>query len=151
MLVSKVLEKTKSVAALENMANRLADRVRNLWQENQHEGRTRWEENFFEDSEGIRFLSGESFPNLHGIDYILKWWGNEDAEGLAGELEVLWKVRENDGIAIYKTWIRLAERDFVLGFAPTEDQKREINREEFRKAFVEWQKLYVETVNVTQN
>lgn len=146
MLVSKVLEKTKQVTAAENMANRLADKIRNIWQENAHEGRTRWEENFYEDPDGVSFLRSESFPRLQGIDYIFKWWGNDDSDGLAGELEVLWKVQEDGGVAIYKTWIRLAARDFVLGTAREESQKREINREEFRKAFAEWQKLYVEAV-----
>ena len=85
MLVSNVMEKTKSVAAAENMANRLADKVRNLWQENMYHGRTRWEENFYEDADGVRFLSEENFPNLQGIDYILKWWGSNDSDELAGD------------------------------------------------------------------
>lgn len=147
MLVSNVIEKTKQVAAAENMANRLADKVRNIWQENLHYGRTNWEENFYEDPDGVRFLSEESFPNLQGIDYIFKWWGSEDPDGLAGELEVLWKVRRNPGIEMYKTWIRFGERDFVLGIARDEHAKRELNREAFRNAFAEWQKLYVEAVN----
>lgn len=146
MLIGNVMERTERVTAAENMANRLADKVRNIWQQNQHEGRARWEENFYEDPEGISFLRSESFPNLQGIDYILKWWGNSDSDGLAGELEVLWKVQEDSGVAIFKTWIRLAERDFVLGAAGEESRKREINREAFRNAFAQWQKLYVEAV-----
>ena len=146
MLISKILEKTERTTAAENMANRLADKVRNIWQQNQHEGRARWEENFYEDPEGVSFLRSESFPNLQGMDYIFKWWGNEDLDGLAGELEVLWKVKEDHGITIYKTWIRLAPRDFVLGTLKEESQKREATRQEFRKAFAQWQELYVETV-----
>ena len=147
MLIGKIMERTERTTAAENMANRLADKVRNIWQQNQHEDRPRWEENFYEDPEGISFLRSESFPRLQGIDYILKWWGNSDPDGLAGELEVLWKVQEDSGVAIYKTWIRLAERDFVLGVAGEESKKREINREAFRSAFAQWQKLYVEAVN----
>ena len=146
MLVSNVIEKTKQMAAAENMASRLADKVRNVWQENLHHGRTNWEESFYEDPDGVRFLSEESFPDLQGIDYIFKWWGNDDPDGLAGELEVLWKVRKNGSIQMYKTWIRLAERDFVLGVARDEPSKRRINREAFCAAFAEWQKLYIEAI-----
>ena len=146
MLISKVLEKTESVTAAENMANRLADKVRNIWLENQQAGYDRWEENFYEDPDGVNFLRSESFPDLQAIDYIFKWWGNEDLEGLAGEVEVLWKVKAGHGVEIYKTWIRLAPRDFILGTYKEESQKREVTRGEFRKAFDIWQKLYVETV-----
>lgn len=97
MLISEILEKTQQMSAAENMANRLADKVRNLWLTNRAEGRNRWEENFFEDPDGVSFLRRESFPGLLGIDYIFKWWGNDDIEGLAGELEVLWKVEEDHG------------------------------------------------------
>ena len=31
MLISEILEKTQQMSAAENMANRLADKVRNLW------------------------------------------------------------------------------------------------------------------------
>lgn len=146
MLISEVLEKTKDTTAAENMASRLADKVRNIWLENRHAGRNKWEENFYEDPDGVNFLRGESFPNLLGIDYIFKWWGNDDIEGLAGELEVLWKVQEDHEVNIYKTWIRFADRDFVLGTTREENQKREINRQEFRTAFATWQKLYVEKI-----
>ena len=142
MLISEILEKTQQMSAAENMANRLADKVRNLWLTNRAEGRNRWEENFFEDPDGVSFLRRESFPGLLGIDYICKWWGNDDIEGLAGELEVLWKVEEDHGVAIYKTWIRLADRDFVIGPVREESEKREVNRKEFRRAFAQWEQLY---------
>ena len=142
MLISEILEKTQQMSAAENMANRLADKVRNLWLTNRAEGRNRWEENFFEDPDGVSFLRRESFPGLLGIDYIFKWWGNDDIEGLAGELEVLWKVEEDHGVAIYKTWIRLADRDFVIGPVREESEKREVNRKEFRRAFAQWEQLY---------
>ena len=127
MLISEILEKTQQMSAAENMANRLADKVRNLWLTNRAEG---------------SFLRRESFPGLLGIDYIFKWWGNDDIEGLAGELEVLWKVEEDHGVAIYKTWIRLADRDFVIGPVREESEKREVNRKEFRRAFAQWEQLY---------
>ena len=69
-------------------------------------------------------------------------YGNDDIEGLAGELEVLWKVEEDHGVAIYKTWIRLADRDFVIGPVREESEKREVNRKEFRRAFAQWEQLY---------
>ena len=143
MLISEIMEKAAPMTAAENMANRLADKVRNIWLENRNAGQNQWEENFYEDPDGISFLRSESFPNLVGMDYIFKWWGNEDLEGLAGELEVLWKVRENNEIEIYKTWIRFADRDFVIGTVREESAKREVNRRDFREAFAQWQKLYV--------
>ncbi len=144
MLISERLEKTPSVVAAENMANRLADNIRNCWLGKREQGVDRWEENFFEDPDGVRFLRGEAFPNLQGIDYIFKWWGGKEIDALSGELEVLWKVivPETGRMEIYKSWIRFADRDFVLGAYPTEPQKREANRAEFRKAFQKWKDFY---------
>ena len=50
-------------------------------------------------------------------------------------------------MAIYKSWIRFADRDFVIGTIREESQKREFNRKEFRTAFAQWQKLYVNRLN----
>ena len=146
MLISKVLEKTENVTASENMANRLADKLRNIWLENRQGGYDQWEENFYEDPDGINFLRSESFPDLQGMDYIFKWWGSKDPDGLAGELEVLWKVKVGSTVEIYKTWARFAPRDFIMGTITDETQKREVFRKSFREAFDAWQKLYVETV-----
>ena len=142
MQISAVMEKTAPQIAAENMANRLADKVRNIWLEKQAVGIDQWEENFFEDPDGIKFLEKESFPNLTGIDYIFKWWGSRNADGLAGQLDVLWKAEVDGNMVIYKTWIRFAEQDFVLGIIRDEARKREANRSEFRKAFDQWQTLY---------
>ena len=144
MLIGNVMEKTPPTIVMENMASRLADRVRNIWLENREKGMEQWEENFFEDPDGIRFLRSESFPDLVGIDYIFKWWGSADVEGLAGELEVLWKVRKDAEMNIYKSWIRFADRNFILGQFQDERQKREHNQAEFRKAFRTWQQCYME-------
>ena len=59
-------------------------------------------------------------------------------------METVWKVKSEDSASIdcYKTWIRLADRDFILGIQPTEPAKREANRAEFRKAFAQWKDLY---------
>ena len=146
MLISEVMEKTSKTTAAENMANRLADKVRNIWLENTNAGITQWEENFYEDPDGVAFLRSESFPDLVAIDYIFKWWGHKDVEGLAGELEVLWKVNGPEGMDIYKTWIRFARRDFVIALVQEEARKREINRGEFRKAFATWQQIYAKQV-----
>ena len=142
MLISEVLEKTLKTDAAENMANRLADKVRNIWLERTDGGYAAWEENFSEDPDGVYFLREENFPNLVAIDYIFKWWGHKDVDGLAGELEVLWKVKGADGMEIYKTWIRFARRDFTLAITAEESRKREINRAEFRKAFAMWEEIY---------
>lgn len=146
MLIGEIMELTPSVTAAENMANRLADRIRNIWLENRAAGNSRWEEGFFEDADGVAFLRGEEFPNLQAMDYIFKWWGNEDLDGLAGELEVLWKANVGGSMKIYKTTIRFAQRDFVQGNISEESKKREANRADFRKAFSIWQKLYVEAL-----
>lgn len=147
MQVSAIMERTEPTIAAENMANRLADRVRNIWLEKKNAGVKAWEENFFEDADGIKFLEKESFPNLVGIDYIFRWWGDgRDEDGLAGELDVLWKAEVNSSMYIYKTWIRFADRDFIIGITPNEDRKRDINREAFRDAFAQWQKLYVNEI-----
>lgn len=146
MLISEVMEKTSKTTAAENMANRLADKVRNIWLENTNAGINQWEENFYEDPDGVAFLRSESFPDLVGIDYIFKWWGHADVEGLAGELEVLWKVKGAQGVDIYKTWIRFARRDFVIAIVQEEARKREINRKEFRKAFATWQDIYAKQI-----
>lgn len=142
MLIGSVMERTPPTIAAENMASRLADRVRNIWLVNREKGIGQWEENFFEDPDGIGFLQSENFPDLVGIDYIFKWWGSDDVEGLAGELEVLWKVKKSGEMNIYKSWIRFADRDFILGQFSEEYQKREFNQAEFRKAFQTWQQCY---------
>lgn len=147
MLIGEIMEKTPSVTAAENMASRLADRIRNIWLENVHAGVKKWEENFYEDPDGIAFLRSEAFPNLQGIDYIFQWWGGDGAEAAAGQLEVLWKVKSDSGMDIYKTSIRFADRDFVAGPVRDESRRREQFRSEFQKAFAIWQKLYIEHVS----
>jgi hypothetical protein len=146
MLIGEVMEKTPSVTAAENMASRLADRVRNIWLNNEKAGITSWEENFYEDPDGVAFLRGESFPNLEGIDYIFRWWGSDDLDELAGDLQVLWKVKTEGGVELFKTTIRFANWDFVLGTIKGETKKREFTRSEFCKAFGIWQNLYVKYV-----
>lgn len=141
MLISEIMEETPPMTAAENMANRLADHIRNIWLDNTQMGVDQWEVNFYEDADGVSFLRGEDFPDLQGIDYMFQWWGHEDSDGLAGRLDVLWKVNRNGNISIYKTSIRFAPRDFILG-AQSERKKREINRAEFRRAFAVWRELY---------
>lgn len=142
MLVSKVLERTPSISSTDNIANRLADRLRNTWLEKRSMDITEWENDFFEDPEDIPFLRAEGFARLQGIDYIFKWWGSSDIDEAAGQLEVLWKVQYNKDITIYKTWIRFADQDFILGTAQSEEQRRELTRVDLRKAFDEWKALY---------
>lgn len=144
MLIGQILEVTPQVSAAENMAARLADRIRNLWLEHDTHGEHRWEDNFYEDPDGIAFLREESFPLLQGIDYIFRWWGADDDEGLAGDLEVLWKVWINNEMHFYKTTIRFAERDFRKGHTQEEESIRENFKANFRKAFQIWQGLYAD-------
>lgn len=146
MLIGEVMDQLPEMTAAENMANRLADRVRNIWLENREAGKKQWEVNFFEDADGIAFLRSEAFPDLQGIDYIFQWWDHDDTEGLAGQLEVLWKVRDCARVKIFKTVIRFADRDFIRGNIRDERKKREANRAEFRGAFALWQKLYQEQI-----
>ena len=86
-------------------------------------------------------LREEGFAGLVGLDYIFKWWGSKDSDDLAGELDVIWKVMDG-GVVCYKTWIKFAERDFVLGMHRNEPDKRDVNREEFRSAFAQWRELF---------
>lgn len=146
MLIGEVMEKTPSVTAAENMATRLADRIRNIWLDNVNAGVAQWERNFYEDPDGIAFLRSEAFPRLQGIDYIFKWWGGDGADLPAGELEVLWKVQGEHSIDIYKTTIRFADRDFIAGPVRDESRRREQFRGRFREAFAIWQRLYSQNV-----
>ena len=145
MLIGNVLEKTPAEAAWQLCADKLADAVRNSWQEHVAAGDKKWEENLFEDPAALVGLREEGFKGLVGLDYIFKWWGAEDSEELAGELDVVWKVissGDDAGLSTYRTWIKLAERDFILGLYKEEGAKREKNREAFRDAFAQWMKLF---------
>lgn len=150
MLIGKVLELTPTVTAAENMSARLADRVRNYWLNHNKAGDTRWEENFYEDADGVAFLRDEDFLNLQGIDYILRWWGGSGGDDLAGDLEVLWKMAAPDGMRIYKTTIRFAERDFPIGPFRRETDHRDEMKTQFREAFKLWKELYAEEVRKMQ-
>ena len=144
MLIGNVLEKTDAEAAWQVCAAKTADWVRNCWQEHTNAGDRRWEETISEDSDALLGLRAEGFKDLVGMDYIFKWWGADDSEGLAGSLEVMWKVLNEggEGISCYRSWIKLAERDFILGLYKEESAKREKNREEFKEAFRQWKELF---------
>lgn len=145
MLVGKIMEAIPAATAADNMANHLADQIRNIWLENTNAGIDRWEVNLYEDARGVEFLRRESFPGLIGLDYIFRWWGHEDPDGLAGDVEVLWKVQTDTGVKMFKTTIRFGERDFTLSLKQAESQKREQFRAEFREAFRSWKALYHQT------
>ena len=144
MLIGTVFEKTDAVAAWELCSGKLADWVRNSWQKNTGLGIPQWEDASVEDPAAIPGLREEGFRGLVGIDYIFKWWGANEHDELAGVVEVIWKIKPDDTASIdcYKTWIRLAERDFVLGLQSGEPAKREANRAAFRDAFAQWKDLY---------
>lgn len=142
MLIGNVLEKTTAVAAWQLCADKLADWVRTSFQEHTQQGAKQWEDAFHEDPAALPGLRAEGFEGLVGLDYIFKWWGGRDSEELSGQLDVIWKVIDGEHVACYKTWIKLAERDFILGIYRVEDGKREANREEFRAAFAKWKALF---------
>lgn len=143
MLVGNILEKTDAQCAWQLCADKLADWVRSSWQEHQKQGAKKWEDTWHEDPNALPGLREEGFAGLVGLDYVLKWWGGEDSEALSGELDVIWKtVDSNDEIVCYRSWIKLAERDFVLGLYKEEGAKREVNREAFRAAFAQWKELF---------
>lgn len=145
MLIGNTLEPSEVSYAWQHAANRLADRVRNVWLENKKLGLPVWEETFSEDPKAIPGLREEGFGELVGLDYIFRWWGADDSDALGGEVDVIWMIAGDEPakpVESYKTWIKLAERDFILGLYGTENQKRRVNREEFQKAFARWKELF---------
>ena len=142
MLIGNVLEKSSAQSAMQLCADKLADSVRSTWQEHRKRRDPQWDEGWPEDPIAMGGLREEGFKGLVGMDYILKWWGAKDSEDLAGVLEVIWKVAEEDAISCYRTWIKLSEQDFILGLYREEGDKREKNREAFREAFAQWHALF---------
>lgn len=142
MLIGNVLEKTTAESAWELCADKLADRVRDVWLENRKKGLNNWEEAFSEDAAALPGLREEGFGDLVGLDYIFKWWGAEDADELAGEVDVIWKLAGEEDILCYRSWVKLAQRDFILGLYKAERDKREASRAEYRKAFAQWKELF---------
>lgn len=142
MLVGSVLEKTGAEAAWQMCAGKLADRVRDKWLENTKSGLKKWEESFSEDPAAIPGLREEGFKDLVGVDYMFHWWGATDSEELAGEVDVMWKIATETEVFCYRTWVKLAERDFILGLYREERDKRSANREAFLGAFAQWKELF---------
>lgn len=143
MLVGNILEKTDAVSAWQLSADKLSDWVRTCWQAHKAQGETRWEDGVPEDPAALAGLREEGFTGLVGLDYIFKWWGGSDPEELAGVLDVIWKTMEGDTVVCYRTWIKLAERDFTLALYREEGAKREYSRKAFREAFAQWRQLFL--------
>ena len=143
MLVGNVLEKTKTDAAWQVCADKLADWVRTDWQNHVKEMDRQWEDACHEEPLAVLGLSEEGFRGLVGVDYIFKWWGADDTDELAGALDVIWKVMEGNQLSTFRTWIKFADRDFILGVYKEEGAKRDKNREEFRSAFAQWRELFL--------
>ena len=146
MLIGNILEKTPAEYAWQLCADKLADNVRDIWLTKQKQGLGAWEEGFSEDPHALTGLREEGFGALVGLDYIFKYWGGDDTEALAGEISVIWKLLSEDGehVVCYRSWIKVAERDFILGLYTSERDKREANRAVFRDAFAQWKKLFAE-------
>ena len=144
MLVGNILEKAKAEQAWHICADKLADRVRDIWLAKTAQGVARWEETFAEDSAALPGLREEGFGALVGVDYIFKYWGSTDEDAVAGEITVVWKIIRDDGSGIdcYRSWVRLTDFDFILGLQKEERDKREANRAAFREAFAAWLKLF---------
>lgn len=146
MLIGSVLEKMDAECAWQLCADKLADNVRDSWLKNTAGRVGKWEDAFTEDAAAIPGLREEGFKDLVGLDYIFKWWGAKDDEELAGQVEVIWKVAKDSGegttIMCWRSWVKLAERDFILGRYRDEHAKRDANRAAFRDAFAQWQKLF---------
>ncbi len=145
MLVGNVFEKTDAQTAWQLCADKAADWVRTCWLDHMRSGDRQWEETNVEDPAALVGLREEGFAGLVGMDYLFKWWGAEDGDGLAGVFEAIWKIAGDEGdapIACYRTWIKLAERDFVLGLHQGEGAKRDANRNAFREAFSTWRDIY---------
>lgn len=148
MLVGITLEKSEAICAWQICADRLADWMRNTWLNHEAVCDAQWEDATTEQATAIPGLQSEGFQNLVSVDYILKWWGSNDLEELSGELNVVWKICKVDETGshfeCYRTWIRLAPRDFVLGQYRNEFEKREANRAAVREAFHQWQELFLQ-------
>ena len=143
MLLGSIMEKTDAEAAWQLCADKLADWVRTCWQENEEKGVERWEETTHEDPAALPGLREEGFDGLVGLDYILKWWGTNDPDEPAGELDVIWKATgKSEGVTCYRTWAKLSVKDFILGVYKTEGAKRDANRAAFRDAFAQWRAMY---------
>ena len=98
MLIGNVLEKTTAESAWELCADKLADRIRDIWQEKRKLGLTVWEETLSEDPAAIPGLREEGFGNLVGLDYIFKGWGADDSDELGGEIDAIWKLAGEEDI-----------------------------------------------------
>lgn len=145
MLVGNVLEKTTAERTWQVCADRVADWVRSSYQRHTQDGDAMWEDTNKEDPATMPGLRDEGFLNLVGLDYIFKWWGSEDPDELGGVLDVIWKTIDPEGSGIvtcYRTWIKLAERDFTMAMYHDEDAKRQANRAAFRDAFALWRVLF---------
>ena len=142
MLISNILEKAPAEAAWQLCADKLADWVRSGYLSHKEAKDTKWEDVMHEDPAALPGLREEGFTGVVGLDYIFRWWGAQDSEELAGQLDVIWKVVEGKGVSCYRSWIKLAERDFILGLYKEEGHKREANRAAFRDAFNQWRGLF---------
>jgi len=146
MLVGNILEKMKAEYAWQLCADKLADSIRDIWLAKTEEGSLGWEVGLSEDPNALGGLREEGFGDIVGLDYIFKYWGATDSDALAGEIDVIWKLvgsDEDDGnIRCYRTWLKVADRDFILGLYTSERDKREANRAAFRDAFAHWKTLF---------
>ena len=148
MLIGKVIDKANVNYTWEIVADKLADLVRNIWLDNRPAGVKEWEQAFVEDPVNVEYMRKEGVRDLVNIEYIFKWWGNEDSEDLAGQLDVIWAfVNESGKCDYYATWIKLADRDFIVGISSDESAKREVTRKDFRAAFKGWIELFEEQYN----
>ncbi len=147
MLIGNVLEDIQAEQAWHLCADKLADRVRDIWLQNTGAGIKQWEVGLIEDFNALEGLAEEGAKGLVGLDYIFKWWGGKKPDDMAGEIDVIWKTVSDESSAplrCRRSWLKVASRDFLLSDYREEYEKREANRAAFREAFALWMELFQE-------
>ena len=147
MIVGKEFEETVTSSATEMMAMFVADHLRNVWLNNTQMGMKRWEDNFHAQPDAIEHLRDEDFPQLAGLDFIFRWWGDEghDSEGTSGQVDFIWKVAiggKGGEIKIFRTYIYFTDYDFSLGVYDLEAEKRKTFGSKMVAAFKDWKEPY---------
>ena len=145
MLIGNILEDIQAERAWHLCADKLADRVRDIWLQNTAAGVKQWEVGLTEDFAALPGLADEGIKGLVGLDYIFKWWGGKRPDDMAGEVDIIWKTASEEPgapLRCRRSWIKMANQDFLLNDYKEEYEKREVNRAAFREAFALWLELF---------
>lgn len=90
------MDKTDAGFAWHLYADKLADRVRNMWRERRKLGKEKMGSGSVRESGALEGLREKGFFRLVGLNYIIQWRGGKDPDTLAGEFNVIWKVANGD-------------------------------------------------------